>query len=88
MEDASRRKRLAARIKEVTDVCMRHVDKNRDFELMSYLQSQAAGNEEQLAISDLVDKDGYTLLHMACFKNKTRTVHALLNRAKQELTPQ
>ena len=38
------------------------------------------------ALVDFVDSRGYTLLHMACFKNYFEIGEAIVERAKQEVT--
>ena len=38
-----------------------------------------------MKIDEFVDKDGFTLLHMACFRNKTRTINVLLKKAQDDL---
>ena len=40
---------------------------------------------EDIKITDLVDAQGFTLLHMAIFKNKTNIMEALLEEAKGQL---
>ena len=42
---------------------------------------------QKIRISDLIDKDGFSLVHMAVFKNKVRTFKAIMERAEQEMTP-
>jgi ankyrin repeat protein len=45
---------------------MEHIEKNN----ISKLQNVLCSLPEGIQINDLVDKDGFTLLHMAAFKNK------------------
>ena len=40
---------------------------------------------EENRLCDIVDQDGFTLLHMAVFKNKTKIVEAIIKKAKQDM---
>ena len=44
------------------------------------------GSKLTVRLDELVDKDGFTLLHMACFRNKTKTIEALLKKGQEDLT--
>lgn len=39
----------------------------------------------KIRIKDLVDNEGFTLLHMAVFKNKINCFNELMKRAAQEM---
>ena len=54
------------------------IDLNRYTELMKHIASLLNEEGETPSIDELVDKDGFTLLHMACFRNKTKTIEAIL----------
>jgi len=40
---------------------------------------------DDIKINSIYDQDGYSLLHMATFNNRTRCITALLEKAKQDL---
>lgn len=81
-----KRAQLQRQIKQMTDHCMKLIEKNSHHELGQYLQSQAGGSDDfagdldmsqgnielpnRIRLNDLVDGEGFTLLHMAVFKNK------------------
>jgi ankyrin repeat protein len=48
---------------------------------MHYLENELG----DFKINQIIDKDGYSLLHTAAFKNRTRIVQALLKKAKRDL---
>ena len=57
------------------------IEKNNTGKLGTILLSLPEGAQ----IVDLIDADGFTLLHMAVFKNKTQAAQALIKRAKNEM---
>ena len=48
---------------------------------MNYLR----GLPRDLLINQIADRDGYSLLHMAAFNNRTICMQLLLQKAKQDL---
>lgn len=43
------------------------------------------GLPKEIMISNISDRDGYSLLHMAAFNNRTICMQLLLQKARQEL---
>lgn len=55
---------------------------NRDkLQLMRFLDQNSS-----IPLTDLVDQRGYTLMHVACFKNLEEIGFKLMEKAKQAVT--
>ena len=61
--------------------CQNLIEAGRFTELMRHIGSLLNDDGEAARIDELADKDGYTLLHMACFRNKTKTIEAIIAKA-------
>lgn len=68
-------------MKDITDECMVCIEKNNTSKLSSILLSLPEG----ASLDELIDGDGFTLLHMAVFKNKTQAADALIKKAKEDI---
>lgn len=62
------------------------IDLNRLNDLLSHIASLITDSGESVRLDELVDKDGNTLLHMACFRNRTKIIDSLMNKAQQDLS--
>jgi len=61
---------------------MKMIEKNQVNSLRKFLKDKLP---EDVKVSDLVDLDGFTLLHMAVFKNKTPIVKELIKIVKEDI---
>ena len=61
--------------------CTNFINKNNATKLVEYLDSLPP----ELKLNKIVDQDGYSVLHMATFNNRTRCIIALLEKAKKDL---
>ena len=57
------------------------IERNNTGKLSSILLSLPDG----ASLDELIDGDGFTLLHMAVFKNKTQAADALIKKAKEDI---
>jgi ankyrin repeat protein len=60
---------------------MKFIDKNNSKSLVSHLLKI----REDIKINELLDQDGFSLLHMAVFKNKGKSFDAIMKFALDEL---
>ena len=75
-------KERAKRIKQATDQAMKYIDKNNSKALSAHLLKI----QEDIKMNELIDQDGFSLLHMAVFKNKVKSFDMLIKKAKDELS--
>ena len=68
------RKEHQEKIQAAADECTKLINKNLSAELIKYLKTLPA----DIKMNKILDKEGYTLLHMAAFQNRTGVVFALL----------
>jgi ankyrin repeat protein len=99
-----KRQQHAKKIKRYTDHCIKLIEENAHRELASYLNQINEGSNEfagdldmsngqidlpdKIRINDLIDADGFSLLHMAVFKNKQKCFDVLLKHANKQLENQ
>ena len=72
------------KIKQATEVCMKYVDKNNSKGLIVHLERIES---DRIRIDEIVDQDGFSLLHMSVFKNKAKVFDAIMDKARKDLTP-
>jgi ankyrin repeat protein len=65
------------KVKEVTEQAMKMIELNSGSQLDKLLNELP----EDVKMTDIVDKDGFSLLHMAVFLNKTAIVENLIAKA-------
>ena len=75
------KKELTEASYQAAEECTQLITKNNASKLIQYLE----GLPSDLSINKIVDEDGYSLLHMATFNNRTRCIIALLEKAKKDL---
>ena len=75
------KRKMLKQLKEITDECMVCIEKNNNGKMSNILLSLPDG----IQINDLIDNDGFTLLHMAVFKNKTSAAETLVKKAKKDI---
>ena len=61
---------------------MKYIDKNNSKALQSHLLKIS----EDIKMNELIDQDGFSLLHMSVFKNKGKSFDGIIKRARDELT--
>jgi ankyrin repeat protein len=66
-------------VKAMMEKCTKYIDKNSIKTLKKYLNSEL---NETLTIDNLIDSDGFSILHLAAFKNKTDIVNDLVAMGK------
>ena len=71
------------KLKEVTDRSIYMIESRDRLGLLKCLESNS-----KILLKDLVDHRGYTLLHLACFKNLDDIAVTLIQVAKRTLAPQ
>jgi hypothetical protein len=60
---------------------MKYIDKNNSKALLAHLFKI----ESDIKISELIDQDGFSLLHMSVFKNKDKSFDTIIKKAKDVL---
>ena len=60
---------------------MKYIDKNNSKALLAHLFKI----EQDIKISELIDQDGFSLLHMSVFKNKDKSFDTIIKKAKDVL---
>lgn len=68
------------RLKEVTEETFRMIEKRDKHGFLRSLDSNSS-----IPIIDIIDSRGYTLLHMACFKNLEEIAYAVMDRALESI---
>jgi len=68
-------------VAQAAEECTKLINKNSPEALLKYLNTLP----DEIKLNQIIDKDGYSLLHMAAFQNRTKIVEALLERAKDVL---
>jgi ankyrin repeat protein len=68
-------------IYKAAEECTQLVNKNQPQKLINFLRSLP----KDIKINQIVDRDGYSILHMACFSNRVKCLVALVEKAKGEL---
>ena len=61
------------------------ISKNSAKKITALLEEILTKEEEEMGLQDLIDKDGFTLLHHATSRNKTRTFEAIMEIAKKRM---
>lgn len=65
-------------INETAEICSKYIMNNEQDDLIKYL----IGLPENLRIIDIVNKEGFTLLHLAAHHNNEQIVEVLLNKVR------
>lgn len=68
-------------VQQVTESCFLHIEQRNMQGLMKEIEKNPA-----VSVVDIIDHRGYTLMHMACFKNLEEIGHALMQRALDTVT--
>lgn len=79
--EKKRKKERQDLIFAAAEECTKLIQKNQPQKLINYLRSMP----RDVLISHILDRDGYSLLHMAAFNNRTICLQVLLQKAKQDL---
>jgi ankyrin repeat protein len=76
-------KERGRRIKQATEVAMKYIDKNNSKALAAHLLNI----HDDIKIDEMIDQDGFSLLHMAVFKNKGKSFDVIMKKARDVLYP-
>ena len=68
-------------VQQVTESCFQHIEQRNLHGLKKEIEKNPA-----VSIVDIIDHRGYTLLHMACFKNLEEIGQMLMQRALDTVT--
>jgi palmitoyltransferase len=68
-------------IYKAADECTQLINKNQPEKLINFLRSLP----KDVKLDQIFDRDGYSILHMACFSNRTNCLKVLLEKARQQL---
>jgi len=68
-------------VQQVTESCFLLIEQRNMQGLMKEIEKNPA-----VSVVDIIDHRGYTLMHMACFKNLEEIGHALMQRALDTVT--
>lgn len=79
IEQRIRKKALSEKLGEAATECAKLIRQNQSELLIQYLKTLP----REIKLSQIRDKDGYNLLHMATFQNRTKVVQELIAHAKK-----
>ena len=63
---------------DAAEICTKYIESNEQSDLINFL----IGLKENITITDIANKEGSTLLHLACFHNNQQAVEVLLNKVR------
>ena len=84
LENLRKSKEITKKVKGLTDQCVKYIEKNNSKQLINFISKM----DDNIKLNQLVDNDGFSLLHMAVFKNKQKSFDQLLVKAKEDISPQ
>ena len=84
LESLRRSKEITKKVKGLTEQCVKYIDKNNSKQLINFISKM----DDDIKIDQLVDSEGFSLLHLTVFKNKQKSFDQLLAKAKEDISPQ
>jgi len=64
------KKEFREKMYQAADECTKLINKNQSEKLINYLRSLPS----EIKLNQIQDRDGYNILHMAAFNNRTKCV--------------
>lgn len=71
-------------MKEIAEMCSHLIVTCKTDQLSEYI----ANLPRHIRLNKIVDDEGYTLLHMAAFQDRTKIFKSLIAKAKEDLRPE